>query len=183
MRRSGEFFAAVSQAATNTPLQVTRTERGFDVTTNIADASWTSLLYKQGLRQVFTHHVMVDDGKYAIRDDVYDVRWQVGMDAQAGIPVPVLELTMQRNMGTVVSHSSQKTYGRSENGEISEVSDYTFNSEEGRRLIVAEAQRLGLKKMLDFHTRVGLIVGIGASIFALAVAVALVIAFALGAFG
>lgn len=170
MGRTENFFSAVSDAATDTPLEVTRTEEGFDVTTNIVDATWIAVLYKQGLRKVFTHHVMVDEGAgtYAITDDEYDVQWKAGVKSQGGTPTPVLQRSAERTLGTVKKFEMRKTYAVDESGEFGKVVDYRFNSEDGRRVIRSQAETQGLSEKRGTITRIGIVFTVLGLLIALA---------------
>lgn len=174
-----EFFERVRADAAGTAFLVERTEHGFDVRTNVVDAAYYTLLYKEGVKRVFTHHVIVDEAanSYTITDDEYEVVWDVGANISDGTPVPRLNWTMSRTVGTVKEVSVQKTFAFNEHGEFGKVADFRFNSEDGRRMIKRAAEQLGLRQKMGRATKIGLaaalvgvLVAIGVIVLALTLA-------------
>jgi len=177
------FMAEVQRAAQGTPYVVEPTGRGFDVRIDVADATWYALMYKEGIHKVFTHHVQVDEeqGRYSVTDDGYDVEWQAGADV-SGSPRPRLSASAERQVGTSREISFRKEYAWDEQGRHGKVVDYTFSSGEGNQLIRAAAERLGLRPVLPFTSKLALVIGIVAAAGAVVVVVLLLVAAALGKF-
>jgi hypothetical protein len=136
-----------------TPYVVTATDRGFDLTLDIVDAKWFGLYFKEGLHRVYTHHVEVPgDGTYTVTDDSRTVEWQAG--------VPTISGSVHRARGRVLEVSSEKVWALGEDLRPGAVVDYRFSSEEGRHLIRAVADSLGLKERRGRDEKIGLYVAI-----------------------
>jgi hypothetical protein len=134
-QRSDTFFRRVAEAVEGTPYVVTRTESGFDLTLDYLNARWHGLFSDHRLSRVFTHHVAVKGtDRYTIADDSRAVYWRAG--------VPTLSAEVERRHGRVFQFGAGKigTYsGRP-------VTDWTFASEEGRRIVTTAADGLGLRQ-------------------------------------
>ncbi|ANS77703.1 hypothetical protein SGUI_0307 [Serinicoccus hydrothermalis] len=157
------FYERVGWAAEGSGYEVLRTEEGFDVRRNVVDARWVAMLHQAQVREVIVHHVAVDEpsNSYTISDDVYGLEWQAGVD---GTPQAVLSFQASRTRGTVKSVGFRKEWAFMPDGGLEKVVDYTYNTEDGRRLITGPARELGLRRQMDTWTKVGLIVGaIGAA--------------------
>jgi hypothetical protein len=169
------FHRAVATAAEGSPYVVTRTEEGFDVALNIADDRWWTLLGKAGLRKTYVHHVsMPGPGTYTVTDDSRTVEWVGG--------VPRLSARAERIYGRVREFGLEKAWGVREDGTVGQVVDFRFSSEEGRDLITAVAERLGLKEKRGVAEKVGLAfagIALAGAVFTVA---ALLTAFLLGEF-
>ena len=149
MTERSEFVRSIETAAEGTPYVVARTKRGFDLTLDIVDAKWFGLYHKEGLHRVYTHHVEVPyDGTYEVTDDARTVEWQAG--------VPTISGSVERIRGRVLELSSEKVWALGEDLRPGAVVDYRFNSEEGRHLIRAVADRLGLEPRRGRDERIGL---------------------------
>ena len=163
------FRDQVSRNAEGTPYVVAPTDVGFDVGIDIVDARWFELYEKVGLSRTFVHHVAVDGTTYTITDDSRTLEWAAGS--------PRLGATIERSSGRKYELSFRKTVALSERGRVEKVVDYTFSSEEGRRLIKGAAKEQGLKEHMPLNAKIGLWVAI------LVIVVMLIgfpIAFALG---
>lgn len=140
---SQELIAAVREAVEGTPYVVEERPYGFDLTIDIADAQWYTLLRKNGLQRVFTHEVRLQEGskRLSITDVSQTVRW----DAGGGVSSPPslhFEKSFQR--GRVYQYSAQKELGvDAGTGQLGTPVDYTFRSGEGRGLIREAAKRAG----------------------------------------
>jgi hypothetical protein len=179
-----QFMSEVRRVAEGTPYTVKPTESGFDVRTDVANAQWYALMYKQGVHKVFTHHVTLDEatGRYTVTDDGYEVEWQAGAEAKGETPKPVLRARAERQTGTVREFSFRKVYAWNEQGEYGKVLDYTFSSGEGNQLIHEAAGRLGLKKRMSASSRAGLVMGAIGGVGAVAAMVTLLVFALLGKF-
>lgn len=152
-----ELLRHVQEAAEGTPYVVTPTDRGFDVTLDIVDAQWYGLFNKAGLQEVYTHHVAVPEpGVYTITDDSQTVEWVAG--------TPQLKGSAERQYGRVIEVGFQKVWAFDEHGNFGVQADYRFNSEEGRQLIVAVADRLGLKQRRGAAEKAGLYIGVATGV-------------------
>ncbi len=155
--RGHEFLTQVQQAADGTPYAVTETERGFDVTLDIVDATWFGALNKAGLTKVYTHHVaLVDDAAYTVTDDSRTVEWVAG--------VPHMRGSAERIQGRVKEFGAQKVWALDEQGRFGVQADYRFNSEEGRDLVKGVAQQLGLTEKRGAAEKTGLLLGLVAGV-------------------
>lgn len=149
MTERGEFFRAIKTSVEGTPYVVTETDDGVDVTLNIVDAKWYGLYFKEGLKRVHTQHVALPgDGTYSITDDSQTVEWQAGL--------PTISGSVERTRGRVRERSFEKVWALDENLEPGLVVDYRFNSEEGRQLVTAVAERLGLRRQRGRDEKIGL---------------------------
>lgn len=157
-----DFYDRVRRAADGTAFLVERTAEGFDVRTNVVDAQYYTMLFAEGVRQVFTHHVAVDQerGSYTITDDAYDLDWQAGVAADDGIPAPHLRATVSRQLGTIKRFSTRKTWALDDSGTYKKVVDYSFNSEDGRRMIREAGDALGLRQRMGTITKIGLVAAV-----------------------
>jgi hypothetical protein len=93
-----ELYDAVRSLADGSPYAVDRTDDGFVVHVDVADAKWLTLLRRQGLRTTVRHIVRVRPERrtFTITDDVRSLDWEAGLDG--GRPV--------------LSGSASRTYGR-----------------------------------------------------------------------
>jgi hypothetical protein len=156
------FRDQVARNAEGTPYAVTATAEGFDVSIDIVDARWFELYRKVGLERTFVHHVKVDGSEYTVTDDSRTLEWEAGE--------PRLGVTLERFVGRKYEFSFQKTIAITEEGRLDKVVDYTFSSEEGRKLIRRGAKDVGLKEHLPASAK-------GALWFAIAVLVVMAIGF------
>ena len=149
MTERKDFLRNIQNSVDGTPYIVTGTDRGFDLTLDIVDAKWFGLYFKEGLHRVYTYHVEVpEDGTYTVTDDSRTVEWQAG--------VPTISGSVQRTRGRVRDLSSEKVWALGEDLRPGAVVDYRFNSEDGRHLIRAVADSLGLKEQRGRDEKIGL---------------------------
>ncbi len=150
---------------------VERSDTGIDVTINIVDVEYYAVLYKKGVKKLFTHHVEVDETAqtYTITDDEYSVSWKAGVDLGGGVPQIVLARVASRQLGTVKKFETRKTYAFDEDGEFGKVEDWTFSSEESRRVVQQRAEELGLKQKMGAITTLGVAFAIGGLVIAVVV--------------
>ena len=149
MSQDEEFLRKIRESVKGTPYVVDETDEGFDLTLDIVDAKWFGLYHKEGLERVHTYHVqLVGDGTYTVTDDSRTVEWQAG--------VPTLSASVEVTRGRVWERSSEKVWALGEDLRFGPVVDYRFNSEEGRQLITAVADSLGLKEPRGRDEKIGL---------------------------
>ena len=166
-----ELFRGVQAAAQGTPYRVVETDAGFDVTLDIVDAQWFGLLNKSGLSKVYTHHVSVPEpGVYSVTDDSRTVEWVAG--------VPQVTGSSERVVGRVKEFGFEKVWAFDEHGNFGVQAEYRFNSEEGRELLVAVADRLGMQQRRGAAEKTGLVFAVIGGVGAL-IAVVVVLAMAL----
>ncbi len=169
MSTAAELVERVRAATEGTPYTVTETPEGFEVGIDIVDARWYTLLYRNGVKRVFTYEVRLDEAKQtmAVTDVARSVRWSAGGDPTRP-PSLHAEKSIQR--GRVYPFSTEKQFGvDAGTGQAGMPVDYTFSSEEGRRLIRGAAKELGWSEKLGGEAK-------GAIIFGVAVLAALVVA-------
>ena len=149
------FEQAVREAAQGTPLVVTRTRDGFDVTLDL-DGRWAGRLHEAGLREVKTQHVVVvDDDTYTVTDDVRTVEWEAG--------VARLSASAQRVRGRAVQRGVEQTWAVGRDG-LRKTSDVRYGDGQGRALIRAAGKELGLTERRGAAERIGLGVAVVAAV-------------------
>lgn len=150
-----ELYAHVGNAAADTPYVVTRTDQGFDLAVDLSTPRWCEVIYGYNLQQVFVHRVAVDAArkKLTIKDQLYSLQWRG--DPVSGSPVAYLGAQISKQSGRVVHKSSFRTIGAT--GEGSDPNAYNFSSEEGRRLIIEPAKRLGWGLAMSLEVKIGII--------------------------
>ena len=157
------FRDRVSHHAEATPYVVSPTADGFDVALDIADARWYQLYAKAGLKKTFVHHVAMTGPKdFTITDDSFEMSWEAGH--------PRLGVRLERFVGRRYEFSFQKTIAITEQARLDTVVDYTFSSEEGRKLVKRAGKELGLREHLPASAK-------GALWLAIAVVVVMAIGF------
>jgi hypothetical protein len=162
-----ELIAAVREAAEGSPYVVTDKPYGFDLTIDIVDAQWWTLLRKSGVKRVFTYEVRTKDSakKMSITDVSNTVRWSGGGGVSS---VPSLHAEKSFQRGRVYQYSAQKEVGvDARTGQFGTPVSYSFRSGEGRDLIRAAAERHGWKESLPAEAKgavifAGAIVAVGA---------------------
>jgi hypothetical protein len=164
------FRDRVTSHAEGTPYVVSPTPEGFDVALDVVDARWYQLYAKAGLERTFVHHVqMAGDRDFTITDDSHTLEWEAGH--------PRLGALLERFVGRRYDIGFQKTIAITEDARIDTVVDYSFSSEEGRKLVKKAAKELGLREHLPASAKVGLWFAIAVLV---AMAVLFPIAFAMG---
>ena len=173
MAQTEEFLRQIRKSVKGTPYVVDETDEGFDLTLDIVDAKWFGLYHKEGLHRVHTYHVNVGrDGTYSITDDSQTVEWEAG--------VPTLSASVERTRGRVWERSTEKVWALGEDLRFGPVVDYKFNADEGRELIDAVAENLGLKQQRGRDEKIGLYVAIFAGVGALVTVIVLAVLALLG---
>ncbi|MEO6998721.1 MAG: hypothetical protein ABI112_11610 [Terracoccus sp.] len=159
MTSSAELVAQVRQTAAGSPYVVTGQPYGFDLTVDIVDATWVSLLRANHIDRVFTYQVRLDEPKQrmTITDVANTVEWNAGLGA-----APTLRAHQSVQKGRVYEFSSHQELGLdAETGEVGKVVDYTFNAGEGRDLIRTAAKDAGWSEAMGREQKIGLYVGLG----------------------
>lgn len=167
MTPTQELIARVRASADGSPDVVEERPYGFDVTIDIVDAAWWTVLRKNAVKRVFTHEVVLDEGhrRMTISDVSNEVRWDAGV-GPSGRPSLHAEKKVQK--GRVYEFSSEKQWGAdAATGELGKVLDYTFSAGEGRALIRNSAKPLGWSEGMGREQKIGLV----AALFALAIVV------------
>ena len=173
MTQGEEFLRRIRKSVKGMPYVVDETDSGFDLTLDIVDAKWFGLYHKEGLHRVHTYHVEVlRDGTYSVTDDSRTVEWQAG--------VPTLSASVERTSGRVWERSSEQVWALGEDLRFGPVVDYSFSSEEGRQLINAVADSLGLKPRRGRDEKIGLYVAILGGVGALVTVIVLAVLALLG---
>ena len=159
MSATQELIASVREATEGTPYVVEERPNGFNLTVNVVDAQWYTLIRRNGLKRVFTYEVRTYDRSrtLSITDVENSVRWNAG----AGVSSPPsLHAERSFKRGRVYQLSFQKQYGfDAQTRELTKVVDYRFNANEGRDIIRRAATRAGWKERMGAEER-------GAVIFA-----------------
>lgn len=159
MSTSAELIAALRERTADTPYTVVETDKGFDLTVDVADARWLTLLKAHGTKQVFTHEVALDEARQRLT--ITDVASSLDWSAGGSTPRLRAERSVQR--GRVYQKSFRKEYGvDADTGEAGAVVDYAFDSSEGRDLVREVAAAHGWSEAMGTEQKIGLVVGIGA---------------------
>lgn len=177
MVTAAELAAEVRRATANTPYMVAdETPTGFTVQIDVVDQQWWTLMKRKSLAASFQHVVRVDAaaGTYDVTDKSVQVAWEAGVDA-GGVPRPVLRGSGSFAKGTFVQKSFRKEYGMDDDGNVGAVVDYSFDSNEGKRLIDGLAQHLGLTKTMNNTARFGLVMAVIGVVSALVAVIVLLI--------
>ena len=177
MSTKQELVEQVRAAAAGGPYLVEETAKGFDVTIDVVDAQWYTLIRRNGLTKVFTYEVELDEAeqRYSITDVSNEVRWSAGGDVD-GPPTLQAEASTQR--GRVYEKSfAIETGFDAKTHELGTPVNYQFSSAEGRALIRRAAKDAGWSEKMGTEQRIGLMVA-GATVALLVVIglVALVVA-------
>ena len=107
MSSTQELIAAVREAAEGTPYVVEERPYGFNVTIDVVDAQWWTLLRKSGVKKVFTYEVRTNERtkKMSITDVSNSLRWSAG-GGVSSMPSLHAEKSFQR--GRVYQYNFQK---------------------------------------------------------------------------
>jgi hypothetical protein len=141
-----ELYDAVRSLAHDSPYAVDRTDDGFVVHVDVADAKWLTLLQKQGLRTTVRHIVRVRPERrtFTITDDVRGLDWQAGVSGGR----PVLGASASRTYGRTIALGRGKVWAWDEKLRYGKVLDYTLDTEESRALIRTAAKELGYRERM-----------------------------------
>jgi hypothetical protein len=167
MTPTQQLIARVRAAADGSPYVVEEQPYGFDLTIDIVDAKWWTLLRKNSVKRAFTHEVHLDEAKrrMTITDISNEVRWDAGVGPSGR---PSLHAEKQVRKGRVYEFSSEKQWGADAATDgVGKVVDYTFRAGEGRDLVRDAAKPLGWSEGMGREQKIGL----AAALFALALVV------------
>ena len=175
MTTSKELIQNLQAAAQATPYVITPTQNGFEMTINIVDAKWYTLLYKNGIKKTFTIDAKLKEDKHtaATTDTLYALDWQAGADT--GSFVPRLGGKLNAQKGEVWSFQAGKQYGASEQGQVGETASWRFSSMEAKEWLDGQLKMNGWHRTLGGTAK-------GALIFAIVVLVLMAILFPLAFF-
>ncbi|BDZ54175.1 hypothetical protein [Agromyces marinus] len=168
------LIAELEPRLADTAYTIDRTERGFDVVLDLADAKWWMPLSRNGLKETFVHQVAVDESarRYSVNDVARAIEWKAGLDGQR---MPSLRAGMSGHSGTVITRRRKITIGVSDRAAVERVVDIAFDSTAVAEQIDAAAAQVGLAKAMGRDQRIGLVVGLaGLGIAVLAVAMVVV---------
>ena len=156
-----ELYARVEAAAVGTPYRICRTERGFDMTVDIAVPQWRELLTRDRVGELHTYRVALrpEEKIFTLTDIVRTLEYEVGLGG--------VRLGKTVSAGRSVSFTSNRTLDGSE--------QYTFSSAEGHRLIRGAAGELGWRETQPAGVKIAVGVGILGVLGALATLIALAI--------
>ena len=169
-----ELYDAVRSLADRSPYAVERTDDGFVVHVDVADAKWYALLRKQGLRTTVRHIVRVrpEQRTFTITDDLRSLDWQAGVDGGR----PVLRASGSRTYGRTIALGRRKVWAWDEKLRYGKVLDYTLDTEESRALIRTAATELGYRErmplVMKFALAMAVLGGAGAVVTLVVLAVA-----------
>ena len=175
MTTSKELIRNLQTAAQDSPYVITPTQNGFEMTINIVDAKWYTLLYKNGIKKTFTIDAKLKEEKHAAAttDTLYALDWQAG--AESGSLVPHIGGKLNVQKGEVWSFQAGKQYGVSENGQVGETASWKFSSVEAKEWLDGQLRANGWHRSLGSTAK-------GALIFAIAVLALMAILFPLAFF-
>ena len=165
-----ELYDAVRSLADRSPYAVDRTDDGFVVHVDVADAKWYALLQKQGLRTTVRHIVRVrpEQRTFTITDDVRSLDWQAGLAGGR----PVLSASASRSYGRTIALGRRKVWAWDEKLRYGKVLDYTLDTEESRALIRTAAKELGYRERMPAVMKFALamaVLGAGGAVVTLVV--------------
>lgn len=169
--KASQLADAVEAAVADSPYVVTRTDAGFDLTINLADAKWYGVLNKAGLKYDHTFHVSVEGDRFKIKQDWKRVEWA------AGVPT---SFEVEGGSGRIIEFGYQKSWAFDENGKFTKVVDYNFKSQEGLKLIRELAQPLGLSEGRPMEMNIAMFFAALALLGVVVAAIALPIVFIWG---
>lgn len=144
MTDARELTTLVRAATEGTPYTVVDQPYGFDLTIDVADASWLTATKGHRLERVFTHEVHVDPAKqrYGITDVDNRVSYSGGLAS----------LTAERSFtrGRVMDYSRRIELGvDAKTGRPGKVVDYTFRAGEGRAIVRRAATAAGWRERMN----------------------------------
>lgn len=175
MSTTADLEGRVRAAAEGTPYAVTSVEGGFDLTLDLADAQWWGLFNRAGLQRSLTHEVRLRDAETFSVTDV-----ERRLDWVAGVPTASASIATKR--GRIIGFGAEKVWAIGDDGRIVPVVDYRFDASEGRQLVEAAAQSLGLTQRRGTEERVGIAFAVVGGVGAVLTAVVLVVLALLGKF-
>ena len=172
MTTTNELTQKLITNAAGTPYTITATDTGFQMSINIVDAKWYTLLYKNGIKKTFTIDARLDEAKHAAvtTDSLYELEWQAGADA--GTLAPRLGGQIKGQKGEIWSYKAGKQYGVSESGQVGETASWRFSSAEAKEWLDNQLKENGWHRSMGGTAK-------GALIFAIVILVIMAVAFPL----
>jgi len=163
-----QLLRRVRAAAEGTPYAVRETDRGFDVVLDHGDGP--------GERRSWTHHVSFPSpGRYSVTDDVREVEWERKATRVAA--------RGSRKAGRSREKSVEKVYVFDRRTlRFRKVSDQSFDTGAGRKLIDVAATGLGLREKRSSAEVTGIVMAAVAAAGAAVTVITLVIGALLGWF-
>lgn len=173
---------AVLVLAADSPYTVQRTDDGFDVTLDLAEARFYSLFTRHGLNKVFIQRISVDEEAqtFTMLDASRAVEWSAGVSASD--PVPRFSGSIEIFQGRSISVQKQRIYAWDQDLQFRKVVDYDFSTSEGHALVRAAAAQVGLTERWPWQAKVGLVVGVGTLALLAIAGIGVLIAWLAGAF-
>ncbi|PJI94648.1 DUF3592 domain-containing protein [Luteimicrobium subarcticum] len=168
-----QVVAHLARAGADAPFAVTPLpDGGVDVTYDVADARWFTLLRAHGLTETLVCRLEPKHpGRYARRDTLHEVEWGAGVGA--------LSASGRVVQGRVWSAQRRVDIGVGSDGTVGRQVDVTFSSRDVPRWVDSVLAGSGWSSALDANATGGLIAaGIGLGVAFLAVVLALVITLA-----
>lgn len=154
-----QFRHAMMQATAGTPYTVSPIDDGFILHLEIANAQWYGLFNRAGLKEEYTCRVTVDGEKYKLLQGRRSIDWVAGAPRTGG--------RIEWASGWVWQRSKKQVWAWDEQGRFGKVVDYTFDSGEGKQLVKAVAERLGLRAGMPGRVKGALIFAVIAGIGAI----------------
>ncbi|MEO6513094.1 MAG: hypothetical protein ABIR37_00245 [Candidatus Saccharimonadales bacterium] len=156
--------------AAGTPYIVTPTDGGFQMSINIVDAKWYTLLYKNGIKKTFTIDARLNEAKHAAvtTDTMFELNWQAGADVNTFTPSLGAKINMHK--GEIWSYKAGKQYGVTESGRVGETASWKFSSVEAKEWLDNQLKESGWHRAMGGTAK-------GALIFAIVILVIMAIAF------
>jgi hypothetical protein len=175
MSTTADLEGRVRAAAEGTPYVVTGVDGGFDVTLDLADARWWELFGRAGLKRSLTHEVRLRDADtFTVTDVERRVDWVAG--------VPTASASASTTRGRTWGGGFEKVWALDDDGRVSPVVDYRFDAAEGRHLVEAAAESLGLTQHRGTEERLGIAFAVVGGVGAVLTAVVLLVLALLGRF-
>ncbi len=163
-----QVVAQLAEAAQDAPFAVTPLAGGaVDVTYDVADARWFTLLQAHGLTSTLVCRLSErKPGRYARRDTLFDVEWSAGAGSLRG------QGAVQS--GWVWQRRRRIDYGIGTDGSVGRQVDVTFRSSDVPQWIGSVLEGSGWRAALDTEARIALgfaafggVVALGAGVVAL----------------
>jgi hypothetical protein len=177
MTPTQELIDEVRAAAAGSPYVVHERPYGFDLTVDVADARWWTLLRRDALERVFTHEVRLDESArtLSVTDVSQRLEWDAGPEEDGP---PGLRVEHRTTRGRPHELSLHRQFDVGDGGRPGAVVEHTFDATEGRDLIDAAADAAGWAEKRRRDQSIGLAVaGIAAAAVLVGALVALVIGF------
>jgi len=156
------FINSVKADLAGTPYTLEVKPGGFDVLINLADTQWWGLISRNGLRDVFTYEVRVDEATktYTMNDVARRLGWTAGVNPTE--LKPYFDLEYKYTSGSQVGYRREIVIGGTDKGEIKPVVDIAFSPSARKNAINSIASQLGWKKTMSKNQKIGLIfAGVG----------------------